>query len=311
MSRENKIIKASWVAILGNSLLALLKIVLGIVSGSYAVVADGIDSSTDILTSLITLITARIISRPPNIKYPYGYEKADTVATKALSFVIFFAGAQLAISTIEKMITGETSEMPSVIAIYVTLFSVVGKLLLSLYLFRAGKKCNSSMLTANAKNMRNDILISLSVLAGLLFTFVLKLPLLDKIVALVVSALIILEAFKIFMQSNTELMDGIPDPELYCELFDAVKNVEGASNPHRVRARKLGAYLMINMDIEVDPNLSVKISHDIAKQVENSIKSRIPNVYDVMVHVEPKGNLENDEKFGVRESDIENLNLQK
>jgi len=311
MNREQKIIRASWVAIIGNTLLALLKIILGILSGSYAVVADGIDSSTDILTSLITLITARIISRPPNIKYPYGYEKADTVATKLLSFVIFFAGAQLGISTIEKFISGETGAMPAMLAVYVTLFSVAGKLLLSLFLFREGKRNNSSMLIANAKNMRNDILISLSVLAGLVFTYILKLPILDKIVALVVSGFIIKEALRIFMKSNIELMDGIPETELYCELFNAVRDVEGASNPHRMRARKIGSYLMINMDIEVDPDLSVKASHEIAKEVEISIKAKIPNVYDVMVHVEPKGNLEHDEKFGVKESDIEKLSRQK
>ncbi|MFZ5939134.1 MAG: cation diffusion facilitator family transporter [Bacteroidota bacterium] len=308
MNREQKIIRASWVAILGNSLLALLKITLGIASGSYAVVADGIDSSTDILTSLITLITARIISRPPNIKYPYGYEKADTVATKALSFIIFFAGAQLAISTVEKIISGETAQLPARLAVYVTLFSIVGKLLLSLYLFAAGRKASSSMLMANAKNMRNDILISLSVLTGLVVTFVFRLPILDRLVALAVSAFIITEAFRIFLRSNTELMDGIPETELYRELFDAVLTVEGASNPHRMRARKIGTYLMINMDIEVDPLLTVKESHDIAKAVENSIKLRIPNVYDVMVHVEPRGNLEHDEKFGVKESDIQNIN---
>jgi len=307
-NREQTIIKASWVAILGNSLLALLKIILGIISGSYSVVADGIDSSTDILTSLITLVTARIIARPPNIKYPYGYEKADTVATKVLSFVIFFAGAQLAISTVEKLVSGETGALPSPLAIYITLFSVAGKLLLSIHLFRQGKKTNSSMLMANAKNMRNDILISMSVLTGLLFTFVLKQPMLDKLVALGVSAFIIVVAFRIFIRSNTELMDGIPDTELYTELFNAVRLVEGASNPHRVRARKIGSYLMINMDIEVDPRMTVLESHTIAKKVEDSIKEHLPNVYDVMVHIEPRGNLEQDEKFGVKESDITHLN---
>ena len=92
--RERKIINASWIAIIANALLSVLKIVVGIIAGSFAVIADGIDSASDVLTSLITLFTAHIISRPPDIKYAYGYNKADTVATKLLAFIIFFAGAQ-------------------------------------------------------------------------------------------------------------------------------------------------------------------------------------------------------------------------
>jgi len=107
--REREITNASWVGIFGNSFLSVLKISAGFISGSLAVVADGIDSSTDIITSVITLITARFLAKPPDKKYPYGYGKADTIATKVLSFIIFFAGAQLFISTIRKIIAGRSN----------------------------------------------------------------------------------------------------------------------------------------------------------------------------------------------------------
>ena len=126
------------------------------IAGSMAVVADGIDSASDILTSVITLITAHIMSRPPDIRYPYGYERADTIASKALSFVIFFAGAQLAISSVTKLIEGGSSEVPSLFAVWVIIASIVGKLLLALYQFKVGKKTGSSMLVANARNMQSD-----------------------------------------------------------------------------------------------------------------------------------------------------------
>jgi len=306
--RQKTIIKASWVSIAGNFLLALLKIVLGILAGSMAVVADGIDSATDIATSFITLVTARILSRPPNIKYPYGYEKADTVATKALSFIIFFAGAQLAISTLSRIINGEIPEIPSIVAIYVTIFSIISKLSLSFYLIKTGKNVNSSMLEANGKNMQNDVLISSSVLIGLIFTFALKLPVLDLITALAVSIWIMKVALQIFFKTNIELMDGMKDPILYCELFNAVKKVKGAHNPHRVRVRKIGNFHMISMDIEVEPLMTVNDAHEIASMVENEIKKNIPNVYDIVVHVEPLGNVEKEEKFGLREKDVEDLN---
>ena len=306
MKREEKIIRASWLAIVVNALLAFLKLLAGFLSGSYAVIADGIDSVSDIVSSLVVLIAARIIARPPNIKFPYGYKKADTIATKVLSFILFFAGAQLAYSTIRILITGEVMEAPGLLAIWVTLISIAGKLFLALMLFRTGKKVESTMLIANARNMRNDILLSVSVLAGLLFTYILDMPLIDRIVAFLISLFIMYEGFRIFMKSNIDLMDGIDNIDVYNKLFESVHSVSGAQNPHRVRARKIGHYYMINLDIEVDPDLSVKAAHDIAKMVENSIKSNLRNIYDVMVHVEPLGNLEEDEKYGITESEIEN-----
>ena len=304
MKREQKIIRASWWAITGNSLLAFLKLAAGFISGSYAVIADGIDSLSDIVSSVVVLIAARIIARPPNIKFPYGYKKADTVATKVLSFIIFFAGAQLAYSTIRILVAGTSMETPGKLAIWVTLISIVGKLILTLFLSRTGKKVESTMLIANARNMRNDILLSLSVLASLFFTVILKEPLIDRIIALLISLFIMYVGFRIFMKSNIDLMDGIDNTGVYDKLFESVRSVEGAHNPHRVRARKIGHYYMINLDIEVDPELSVKDAHDIAKNVENSIKSNLRNIYDVMVHVEPLGNQEEGEKYGITESEI-------
>ena len=221
-SRESKIKTASWIGIYGNAFLSIAKISVGIIAGSLAVIADGIDSASDILTSIVTLVTAYIITKPPDIKHPYGYQRADTIATKTLSFIIFFAGAQLAISTISNLIEGHIREIPSIIAIYVTIVSIIGKLLLARYQFKIGKNTESQMLIANGKNMQNDIIISLSVLLGLSFTFIYKLPVLDTITALAVSIWIMFVAFKIFMQTNTELMDGIEDTSIYSVIFTSV-----------------------------------------------------------------------------------------
>lgn len=304
-SRQKTIIRASWISIFGNLLLALLKITIGLVAGSLAVVGDGIDSASDIATSFITLVTARLLGRPPNIRFPYGYEKADTVATKALSFVILFAGAQLMISTISRLVSGEIPGLPSTLAVWVTAFSIVAKTGLSVYLRRTGKKVDSFMLQANGKNMQNDVLISSGVLVGLFFTFILDMPVFDTITALAVSVWIIKVGVQIFFQTNMELMDGMKDPILYCEIFGAVKKVKGAHNPHRVRVRKIGNLHMISMDIEVEPLMSVHDAHDIAQKVEKQIKLQLPNVYDIIVHVEPLGNEEKEEKFGLREKDVE------
>jgi len=297
--REQEIKKASWVGIIGNGFLASMKISIGLYAGSLAVVGDGIDSSTDVVISIITLITARILSRPPDKKYPYGYGKADTIATKVLSFVIFFAGLQLMITSITKLVTGEVAVMPDKLAIYVTVFSILGKLFLSYYQFRIGKKTGSAMLIANGKNMQNDVLISSSVLLGLIFIFVLKIPILDRITALIVSFWILKVAIQIFMQTNVELMDGTKDCTVYDKLFKVIETIEGVHNPHRVRVRSIGDKLMIAIDIEVDGNLSLSQAHKIAHQVEHEIQLRIENVFDVTIHVEPLGDKISEKKLGI------------
>jgi cation diffusion facilitator family transporter len=298
------IIKASWVGVIGNALLSLLKIIVGIISGSLAVIADGIDSASDIVTSLITLFTARIMMRPPNIRYPYGYMKADTIATKALAFVILFAGAQLAISTVRHFLQGTEREIPGMLAIYVTILSIIGKFLLARHQLGKGRQTNSEMLKANARNMQNDVLISVSVLIGLVFTFLLKMPVLDSATALFVSVWILKVGFQIFMQTNRDLMDANTEPALYNRVFSAVESVEGAANPHRVRIRKIGNYYMVALDIEVDGQLTCQQAHDISVKVEDSIRQKIKNVFDIMIHIEPAGYEQGEEVYGISPKDL-------
>lgn len=297
--REKVLIRTSWISIIGNAILSLSKIVIGLFSGSLAVIGDGIDSATDVITSIIILYTARIMNRPPNTKYAYGYEKADTIATKVLSFVIFFAGIQMLLSTAKGLIYSEARELPSFLAIYVTVFSIVGKLLLSAYQLRQGKKTGSSMLIANAKNMRMDVFISAGVLLGLFFTFILNAPWLDALTGLLISLYILKTSVELFMDTNVALMDGVKDTSIYQQIIAAVEQVPGARNPHRIRSRQLGSLYMIGLDIEVDGSLPLYEAHEIAHAVEESIKNKIDNIYDIVIHIEPAGIEQTKEKFGI------------
>ena len=113
-------------------------------------------------------------------------------------------------------------------------------------------------------------------------------------------------AISIFMQMNLELMDGNHDKELYHRLFTAVKTVQGVSNPHRVRIRKIAALWDIDMDIEVDPDITLHDAHELAEQVETAVRKAIPEVYDIVVHMEPAGHSghHSQEQFGLSESDL-------
>lgn len=286
---EKQILKASYISTAGNGILAAAKIITGFISGSVAVIGDGIDSASDVAISIVMIATAKIMGKKPNLKYVYGYAKAESIATKILSMVIFFAGAEMFVSSIRHLFSEEQRVMPGMIAIYVTAGSIVCKLLLSLYQTRVGKKTGSSMLIANGINMRNDMIISLSVLAGLFFSIILKMPVLDSVTAIIVSCFIVWSAIKIFMDSNIELMDGVKDVSVYQKIADATSKVQGVSHPHRIRSRSIGGKYMITLDVEADGNITLARAHALASLVEQNIRESIPEVYDIVVHVEPLG----------------------
>lgn len=309
--RQKILVRTSWISVIGNTVLSAAKIIIGLVSGSLAVLGDGIDSATDAVISVIMIITSRIIVKPPTSKYVYGYEKAESIATKVLSLIILLAGVQMLITSVKSLLSDVPKELPSTLAIWVTVFSIIVKLLLSVYQYRQGKRTESCMLIANAKNMRNDIFISLGVLVGLFFTFILRLPMLDTVFGLAISIFIIKSGVDIFLESNVQLMDGVNDTRIYDKIFDAVGNVEGAQNPHRVRSTLIGNMYLITLDIEVDGDITLNEAHNIAETVEDSIKQAVGNVYDIMVHVEPAGKKHSAEPFGIDRKLAEQIRMER
>ena len=302
-SRSLVIKKASWIGIVGNGFLAALKVGAGLIAGSLAVVGDGIDSTSDIISSLVSLFAAIIISRPPDREHPYGHFRAETVATVVLAFIMFFVGAELLRSSVVGIVRGSVRTSPAPLAMYVTIVSIAGKLAMTLYFRIAGTRINSTMLIANGKNLQNDILISTAVLIGLIFIKLFDTAVIDSILAILISLWIMFTAVRIFVEILTELMDGEKNQNLYTSVFQAVQETQGAARPHRARIRKLASLYVIDLDIEVDGTTTVIQAHDIAMEVEHQIREKIDNVYDIMVHVEPKGNVEEQEKYGRSEQD--------
>ena len=296
--------RAAFIALVGNLFLAVLKIATGLTAGSLAVLGDGLDSSTDVAIAIMTLAVGFIINQPSDKEHPWGHHRAETLGTIVLAFIIMFAGFQLFESAVRQLTSGTVTETPGLIALAVTVVSIIGKLILALTQYRLGKKSGSAMILANAKNMTNDIIISLSVFVGLGAANLFKMPSLDAITALLVSLWVMKSAVGIFREQNLELMDGNADDELYRTLFEAVHSVKGAGNPHRARIRKMASSWDIDLDIEVAGNLTVRQAHDIAERVEKAVRNAIPYVYDIMVHVEPAGNGEHDEQYGLSAKDL-------
>jgi cation diffusion facilitator family transporter len=291
---------AAVTALAGNAVLAFLKITAGLFSKSSALIGDGIDSLADVLIGAVALVIVRVISNPADANHPWGHGRAETVATAFLSFTLFFVGVQLIINSASNLFSGEQHAAPSFAAVVATLISIAGKTLLAWRQYVLGKRADSAMIKANAKNMAGDVLISFGVLTGLVISTFTGSARADGIIAILIGLWIIRTAVGIFLETNLELMDGSSSTEPYRVIVDAVNSVKGAANPHRARMRRIAGFWDIDCDIEVDPKCTVLEAHSIASRVEDEIKRRLENVYDIMIHVEPRGD-DSAETFGLSE----------
>ncbi|MDR0249693.1 MAG: cation diffusion facilitator family transporter [Oscillospiraceae bacterium] len=289
-----------------NAVLAALKITTGLYAGSGALVGDGIDSVGDVLISAVTLFVVGVISKPADAEHPWGHGRAETVATAFLSFLIFFMGAEIIISAVRALMSGENLDTPGAAAAAAAGVSVACKLLLALNQYFLGKKADSPLLKANAKNMAGDVMVSVGVLAGLGVSALTGSAHADAAVEVAIGLWITGTAVGIFREANMELMDGGGGMAQYRVILEAVEATEGADNPHRARMRKIAGFWDIDLDIEVDPGLAVSEAHAIACRVEAEIKKRLEHVYDIMVHIEPRGD-KSAETYGLDEGDMEDM----
>ncbi|MCM1321425.1 MAG: cation diffusion facilitator family transporter [Bacteroides sp.] len=298
---------AGIISLTGNLLLAALKLAAGIFGKSLAVTGDGFDSAADAVISLVTVIVGKIINHPSDREHPWGHGRAETTATMILSFIIALTGFQLALSAVRTLISDSPQGYPETVAVIAMLISIAGKTALAFSQYAIGKRANSAIILANAQNMKNDIVISFSVLAGTCATRIFGMAFFDPIAALLVSLWIIKNAVMLFMEANMELMDGNADKELYNRLFEAVRRVPGAANPHRARIRKIADKWDITLDIEINPAMTVHAAHEITEKVEAAARDAIPDIYDIVVHIEPAGhkNHHPQEQYGLSEQDID------
>ena len=269
-----------------------------------AILADGIDTSTDIFTSFVILLSSRISGKPPDETHPYGHERAETIASKIISFVMFYAGASLLVESVKRLVKQEFSLELTLTAFIVVGISVAGKTFLFLYKLSLGKRLNSPATISDALNMRNDIMISATVLAGMVAMKTFGWWWLDSLLAIFVSIMILRTSFSVFYEAAYELMDGMKRTELdmYDDIFAVLERFPNVHNPHRVRIRKVGTRHFIEMDIEVDGKMSVKDAHELTVKIRKEMLKRRDDIEDVTIHVEPLGNVE-EEGFGLKKGE--------
>ncbi|WP_281000940.1 cation diffusion facilitator family transporter [Marinitoga aeolica] len=307
IEREKLSTKSSIISIIVNTLLALFKILIGFFTNSMAILADGLDTATDILTSFMTLIAGKISNKPPDVEHPYGHERAETIATKVVSLIIIYAGFEVLISSIKRLINKDIIIDNVVYVIAIASISVISKFLLYKYRLSIGKKINSNAIIADALNMRNDILTSSSVLIGMFVLYFTGIWWLDSIIAILVSFMILKTGFEQFMESSNEFMESSPElKEIYNIVINEAKSCNCVKNPHKIRARKFGYKIFVDMHIELPPDMTVKEANDITAKLEEKIKEKNNSIRDIVIHIEPYGNAEK-ECFGINSDNIKDL----
>lgn len=277
--------KGAIVSIIAYVILAVLKLTVGSYANSKALSADGLNNFTDTIASIAIFVGLRLSRKPADNEHRYGHWKAENVASLLTSLVMFAVGFEVLTSGI-KSIVNKDIQQPEPIAAAVGIFSAVVMYLVYLYNKKLGEKYNSSSLLAVSKDNFSDMLTSLGA-AIAVFTATFQLAWLDTVTAVVIAVIILKTAFDIFKESTFYLSDGFDRDKLVAYKAEILKT-DGIKDVRVLRARTLGANIFLDVTVQMNPELTVKESHDIVDDLEKHLKE-VFDIFDIDVHVEPYG----------------------
>ncbi|MRR57159.1 MAG: cation transporter [Deltaproteobacteria bacterium] len=268
-----------------NALLMALKLACGHYGDSEAVFADGVESACDFIAITSTLIALRIGRRPLDGSHPYGHGRAESISAIVVAIIIFLSGAGILIRSGTTLIEG-VYPAPQLIAVLAAAVTIGVKEYLYRFSVKVGSRLESPALLAIAMDHRKDALTSVATLAGVTGAFF-GFGIMDPIAAGLTSLFIFRIGYETFRSAAHDLMDGRPPEELISAIRGIAEHVEGVEHVHEIKARRSGQYVIVDLKLDMDPDMTVKRSHDIATQVKKRIFSRYTNVGDVMIHINP------------------------
>ena len=272
--------KASTVAIGANCILTVLNIVVGLLGGSYALVAEGMHTFTDIFTSVIAYIGFKVGQWPADKRFPDGYGRAEALAGIVIVFFLIFIAFEIMDMAYHKL------QNPAAIVVpdnYVLMMAIVGifvNFLVSTYIIKIGREINSPAIVADGQHQRTDIFTSIAILIGVCVAKM-GFPILDPIIGFFIGLVILKTAFDVAHENVLSIMGFVPHND---EVIDKIKSLTdgtpGASNAHNIKMDNFASYLIVNMHIQVDPDLTVLEAYKITREVEHNIL-QIPEIKSV------------------------------
>jgi cation diffusion facilitator family transporter len=270
-----------------SALLAVLKISVGWFANSAAVTADGFESASDVFTSGLVLVGMTLAARPADENHPYGHGRVEILTGLLLGFLLFDAGVLIAYHGWVGARGAPTT--PAGYAVWPVLVSIAAKIGLVTVKYRHAKRLDSSALKADSANDAVDIVSGMVALSALQLTvsFPHRFPRADHYGAFVVGLIVIGTAIRVAYEAGMHLMDTMPDDHAMDDIRRTAASVAHVAGVEKCFARKTGVKYHVDLHLEVDPDISVRESHDIAQSVRQRVCDRLPWVADVLVHVEP------------------------
>ena len=273
------------VGLLTNIALTIFKLLAGIFGFSKAMIADGLHSLSDVLTTGIVYVGICIGARPPDKEHPYGHGNAETIAASLVSLIIFIIGAFAGVSA-GLAIIHQQFKAPLMIALLAAIISIVLKEGLFRYTIKVGERSNNPAVIADAWHHRSDSYSSVAALMGIVGARISFLYL-DPIAGLIVSGFIIKIALSLIRSNIGIIMDEKPSSIFINNIKAIAQATEGVKNIDSIKVHRRGSTFTIDMEIAVDGSLTVEEGHGIASQVRDKLLKRIRYTRDVMVHVNP------------------------
>lgn len=285
--------RTTYIGMVINLILLIFKFIGGILGNSSAMIADSIHSLSDFISDFGVILGFNAAKHPADSCHNYGHGKYETLVTLGISLLLFAVAIGIVISAIKNIFgfsTSATVQIPKQIALIAAVVSIISKEVLFRFTRFIANKINSKAIMANAWHHRSDALSSIASLLGIGGAMLLgaKWAFLDPLASIIVSLMLTFTAKKIFVDSIDELVEKSLNPEENEKIINAVTSVNGVYNPHKLRTRKIGNSVAIELHIEVDPELTVSKAHDLASEAEKKVFNMLGEDTLINVHIEPK-----------------------
>lgn len=279
--------RAAQAGVVVNLSLAMVKFIAGVVGHSYALIADAIESAADVFSSLIVWGGLRISAREADERYPFGYGKAEALAAMAVAFMLLGAAAGIAIQAVREIVTPHHAPAPFTLAVLIGV--VLVKELLFRRVFRVGEAVASTAVRADAWHHRSDALTSLAAAIGISVALVggPGWEPADDWAALVAAGVIAWNGLSTFRAAARDLMDRAPRGELMTRVTVAATAVAGVRSIHKLKIRRAGLGIYVDLDVQADPAMSLQDAHVLSGIVKSAIREAVPETLGVLVHMEP------------------------
>ncbi|NJE46071.1 cation transporter [Thermococcus sp. GR7] len=281
-----EIYKPLWVSIIGNVLLAFIKLIAGFLYSSIALISDGVHSLSDVVTSVIGYLGIKISSKPPDRSHPFGHSRFEPLVAFLIGEALIIVAYEIGRDAVGRMLRGEVIEVNSVM-LAVTILSILVKEAMFRYSVHVGRKLNSQIIIADAYHHRSDALSSVAVLFGL-GTQKLGFQYGDTLAGFIVALFLVKVSFDIILENVGYLTGQAPPFEVCEEIKRRALSVPNVLGVHDLRAHYVGSKLHVELHIEVPPELTLKEAHDISEEVRERIEE-IEDVDRAFVHVDIKG----------------------